>query len=277
MKIVTSVPPRARAVLPVLAVVAAATLTACSSSGAANPTVTRDTEVTTSGSSSATAHRGALAAACTAAPDSLVFAIATGLKGHGVKLTGAVFVPVTVPDADAVVAARLTGVSGAPVATWYVTKPINEPGTIGAVNAPARAHSEWGGLTQPGSAAARTRDAVLASRQEAAAVACVAHPGSVPVASKPASDKHQCKLVTQRDVIFWWKTPGQPATAQLLGDVDNATCRYSYSLADMSATSPLGPGFCTAAAFASDHPGYNIDAEPAPRPTHIINEVGAGC
>jgi hypothetical protein len=45
----------------------------------------------------------------------------------------------------------------------------------------------------------------------------------------------------------------------------------------MTATSPLGPGFCTAAAFAADNPGYDVDAEPAPRPKHIINEVGAGC
>lgn len=257
--------PRAKTGMAVatLAGVAAAVLAACSSSDPPSPDNPPGKAVTSSSTVSSPAHRVAATAACTAAPDSLVFAIATGLKNDRVKLTGAVFVPVTVP--------------GAPVATWYVTKPINEPGTIGAVNAAARARSEWGALAEPGSAAARTRDAVLASRQHAAAVACVTHPGSTRIGSKPASDKHQCKLVTKRDVIFWWKTPGHPATAQLLGDVDNATCRYSYSLTDMMATSPLGPGFCSAVAFASDNPGYNVDAEPAPWLQHIINEVGAGC
>jgi hypothetical protein len=85
-----------------------------------------------------------------------------------------------------------------------------------------------------GLAAARTRDPVLASRQHAAAIACAARPGNVRIGSKPASNKHQCKLVTKRDVIFWRKAPGQPATAQLLDDADNVTCPYSYSLADMT-------------------------------------------
>jgi hypothetical protein len=71
------------------------------------------------------------------------------------------------------------------------------------------------------------------------------------------------------------KQPNQPDLAQLLGDVNLRTCKYTVdSLAD---TSPLGEGFCTAAAYPADNPVYNVDADPAPKPKHIVAEVGAGC
>jgi len=206
-----------------------------------------------------------------------VFAVASGLKGHDVHLSGAVFVPVSVPGADAVLAARMTNVPGSPVGTWYLAKPVNEPSTIGAVNAAARSHSYWGAAAQPGSAAARTRDTVLASSQEAAAIRCVTRPGSSTIAPGPSSDRSQCRLRSDRDVIYWVKTPGQPATAERLGDVDGVTCRHTYSLAELRATSPRGPGFCTAVAFAADNPGYDVELTPAPRPRKILNEVGGSC
>jgi hypothetical protein len=130
-----------------------------------------------------------------------IVSLRAGLKGSGDKLTGAVFMPVTISGADAVAAARISGLKGSPIGTWYITKPISEPSTIGAVNDVARARSNWGGAAQPGSDAARTRDAVQASRQETAAIACVAAPAKSKVGSKPPSDPSQCKLVMSRDVI----------------------------------------------------------------------------
>jgi len=73
------------------------------------------------------------------------------------------------------------------------------------------------------------------------------------------------------------KTPGQPAQAQVLGDVDYATRAHRWSQADLAKTSPKGPGFCTAVAFASDNRGYRINAVPAAKPAHVIAQVGGAC
>lgn len=77
-------------------------------------------------------------------------------------------------------------------------------------------------------------------------------------------------------MIYRNKVPDRPWNAQLVGDINFVTCtRTSYD--EVSQTSPLGDGYCTQVAYASDNPGYNVDATPAPPLRDVFIEVGAGC
>ena len=74
---------------------------------------------------------------------------------------------------------------------------------------------------------------------------------------------------------MWWVTPGQAAVAQEIGNVDLFHC--APTLTTWRSTVPTGPGFCTKIAWASDNPGYPIDATPAPPLKHVLGQVGEGC
>lgn len=73
----------------------------------------------------------------------------------------------------------------------------------------------------------------------------------------------------------WYKAPGLPDSAQVLGSYAVVGCQSTFQM--LKTTSPTGAGYCTEAAWASDNPGYNADAEPAKRLKHVQVSVGAGC
>ena len=92
-----------------------------------------------------------------------------------------------------------------------------------------------------------------------------------------ASARGQCKLRQGQDVIEWVKTPGQPATAQRLGDLDYTDCVHTWDQKTLKAQTSTLPGFCTIVASLTGNPGYNIDAVPARKPKRILGEAGAAC
>ncbi len=77
------------------------------------------------------------------------------------------------------------------------------------------------------------------------------------------------------DLLVRYVVPGLPASAQLLGDVEIVNCQST--IAFLQKTSPTSPGYCTEAAYAKDNPGYNTNAEPAPRLQHVIAAFGPAC
>ncbi|WP_406507638.1 hypothetical protein [Streptomyces sp. NBC_00212] len=66
-----------------------------------------------------------------------------------------------------------------------------------------------------------------------------------------------------------------PASAQELGDYNAATCESTFTWLEQ--TSPKEAGDCLEAAWASDNPGYNVDAEPAKRLKKVQVAVGPAC
>jgi hypothetical protein len=76
-------------------------------------------------------------------------------------------------------------------------------------------------------------------------------------------------------VDVWYRVPGIPDSAQVLGSEGGADCRDTFRT--LASTSPTGAGYCTEAAWASDNPGYDADTEPAKRLKHVQVAVGAGC
>lgn len=93
--------------------------------------------------------------------------------------------------------------------------------------------------------------------------------------SAPATASAQPTCKTSRDVIVRYVTPGQPATAQVLGEYNAGTCASTFQ--DLQTTSPTDPGYCTQAAWASDNPGYNADATPAAPLKHVQVSIGPAC
>ena len=90
---------------------------------------------------------------------------------------------------------------------------------------------------------------------------------------KPSRSAKTCEPT--RDVLVWYKTPGLPDSAQVLGNYFLATCETTFQ--SLTHTSPTGPGYCTEAAWASDNPGYNADATPAKRLKKVQVTVGPAC
>lgn len=84
-----------------------------------------------------------------------------------------------------------------------------------------------------------------------------------------------CALRTSRDVLVRMVAPGANTVAQTVGDVDVAKCRSVFDL--LKATSPTDAGDCTTAAYASDNPGYNPDAVPAPPLKKVQLSIGPTC
>jgi hypothetical protein len=78
-----------------------------------------------------------------------------------------------------------------------------------------------------------------------------------------------------RDVIVWMRIPGSPNAAELHGNYFQRTCQTTFEW--VKETSGTDTGDCTEAAWASDNPGYNVDATPAPRLKKVQVSVGPGC
>jgi hypothetical protein len=93
--------------------------------------------------------------------------------------------------------------------------------------------------------------------------------------AKPKSSPSTKDCPPTRDIIVWVKAPGVPAYAQPLGNYNAATCESTFKW--LQQTSPTEAGNCTEAAWASDNPGYNTEAEPAPRLKKVQVSVGPAC
>lgn len=91
--------------------------------------------------------------------------------------------------------------------------------------------------------------------------------------ARPAASVKDCPPT--RDVLVWTKVPGLPAEAQTLGNYNAITCESTFTW--LHQASPTDPGYCTEAAWASDNPGYKLDAEPAARLKKVQMTVGPAC
>ena len=69
--------------------------------------------------------------------------------------------------------------------------------------------------------------------------------------------------------------PGAQTLAQEIGNCDLATGQNS--LANFQQTAGQAPGECTTIALASDNPGYDVNAVPAPPLKDVIESAGPGC
>jgi hypothetical protein len=69
--------------------------------------------------------------------------------------------------------------------------------------------------------------------------------------------------------------PGAQTLAQEIGNCDLATGQDS--LASFQQTAGQAPGECTTIALASDNPGYDVNAVPAPPLKDVIESAGPGC
>ena len=78
-----------------------------------------------------------------------------------------------------------------------------------------------------------------------------------------------------RDVYVRYVDPGLPASASDLGNYDVLTCETTFD--SLEATSPMEAGYCTTAAWASNNPGYNVNATPAAPLQDIEVAVGPAC
>lgn len=75
-------------------------------------------------------------------------------------------------------------------------------------------------------------------------------------------------------VIAWQLQPGSPAYAQRLGS-RTVQCQSVEDL--FRAVTPNAAGNCVLIALASTNPGYDVNAEPAPKPRHVIARIGPSC
>lgn len=84
-----------------------------------------------------------------------------------------------------------------------------------------------------------------------------------------------CKRTTTFDYIIRTVWPPLAPSADEIGNTDYATC--TSSLGDFDATAGQAAGECTTIALASDNPGYNVNAAPAPPLNDVIESAGPGC
>lgn len=98
-------------------------------------------------------------------------------------------------------------------------------------------------------------------------------PKPKPVKAKAKPSPTGCEPT--RDVIVRYVQPGSPSTAQTLGNYNLATCEPTFDW--LQEASPMDPGYCTTAAWASDNPGYNTDASPAKPLKKVQVAYGPAC
>lgn len=98
---------------------------------------------------------------------------------------------------------------------------------------------------------------------------------SAPRTAKPKPSASTKDCPPTRDIIVWAKVPDVPAGAQELGNYNAATCESTFKWLEQ--TSPKEAGDCLEAAWASDNPGYNVDAEPAARLKKVQVAIGPSC
>jgi hypothetical protein len=97
-------------------------------------------------------------------------------------------------------------------------------------------------------------------------------------AAAPASSavpQDTCTLADDQHLIVRYIAPGVQDNAQELGETDASHCTPTLQWLEQTAAN--GPGDCTQVAWASDNPGYNADALPAPPLKKVIEAIGPGC
>lgn len=94
-----------------------------------------------------------------------------------------------------------------------------------------------------------------------------AAPGATPT---PAAGL--CDMPTTSDLIVWERRPRLLDSAFEVGDADLSQCKPTVDT--WPAAQPTGPGYCSKIAWASDNPGYDTDARPAPPLKKVIEAVG---
>ena len=99
-------------------------------------------------------------------------------------------------------------------------------------------------------------------------------PGGVP-APGPGSAPHPCTLPHFGDLIEWQRRPGKVDSALRFPDVDPTKCEPA--LDGWMEGMPPGPGVCFMIGWASDNPGYNVFAKPAPPLKNTLDKVGDAC
>jgi hypothetical protein len=137
-------------------------------------------------------------------------------------------------------------------------------GVIGAVND----HSKTG------NASSATPAVSISSKAPITALS--PSPKASPAASRkpnPSASAKECD--PGPDIIVWYRVPTINDSAQRLGSRGGADCSSTFD--SIRTTSPTGDGYCTEAAWASDNPGYNADADPAAPLQHVVVSVGPAC
>lgn len=254
-----------------LAVALLVLVAACSSSITENPG-----DGQTTSRESAAPRVASAVASCRAASPNVVTDIAGGLEKPATALVDARAVATTLSErtsgerARYIVAARIAGVPGKPVGLWaYGGSGIDD------LNHVALTYSEWGTAAQPGSLDLKYRANALKYPETAKVLHCAkSKHGPTPTASRGAN---RCGFPQAPDVIYWFETPGQKPVAQRLGAYDYGNCTRTADQAQLSKSSPQGPGFCTIVASLRANPGYNFNRTPALKPNGILAEVGGAC
>ena len=100
------------------------------------------------------------------------------------------------------------------------------------------------------------------------------HPSVTKQAANPKTTAAAKSCPPTRNVIVWTKAPGVPDSAQVIGSY-TLTCESTFKWLQHS--SPTDAGYCTEAAYASDNPGYNANAQPARRLKDVQAMVGPAC
>jgi hypothetical protein len=90
--------------------------------------------------------------------------------------------------------------------------------------------------------------------------------------TRPAPRLGRCDMPTTRDLIIWERRPQILDSAYEVGDADLSQCKPTVDT--WPAGEPTGSGYCSKIAWASDNPGYDTDARPAPPLKKVIEEVG---
>lgn len=96
-----------------------------------------------------------------------------------------------------------------------------------------------------------------------------------PATPKPAAASSSCRLHTSFNYLIRDTTPGLPASAQEIGNVDLGNC--TLALSDFAAEAGQAQGECEQIALAADNPGYNANATPAKPLRKVIASAGPGC
>ncbi len=100
-------------------------------------------------------------------------------------------------------------------------------------------------------------------------------PTTAQAAAPVSSASGGCKLKITFHYIERSTEPGLQPQAMEIGNVDFGACRSSLDTFRQEAGQ--GGGECTTIALASDNPGYDVNASPAPPLHNVIMSAGPGC
>jgi hypothetical protein len=124
-------------------------------------------------------------------------------------------------------------------------------------------------VTAAVTAACSSGSPTASSPAATSAAAAPASPAVVASASAKGCTSPTFDYIERDDI------PGAQKLAQEIGNCDLATGQDS--LANFQQTAGQGAGECTTIALASDNPGYDVNAVPAPPLRDVIESAGPCC